>query len=99
MLTKSLWRPACAVVLGVSRDSVERHRQFIAARQLPFILLSDTEGALEKMFGVPRLLGFLPGRATYVIDKTGIIRHAFNAHFSAKQHVEAALGIVRELAL
>ena len=88
---------AGAVVIGVSRDSPERHRQFISQQRLPFLLVSDHDGALEKAFGVPKLLGFLPGRTTYVIDKSGIVRHAFTAHFSAGRHVDEALRVVRDL--
>ncbi len=88
---------AGAVVIGVSRDSPERHRGFIDRQRLPFLLISDHDGALEKAFGVPKLLGFLPGRTTYVIDKSGVVRHIFTAHFSAGRHVEEALRVVREL--
>jgi thioredoxin-dependent peroxiredoxin len=47
---------------------------------------------------VPKTLGFLPGRVTYVIDKEGIVRHIFNSQFSADRHVAEALNIVRQLA-
>jgi peroxiredoxin Q/BCP len=86
-----------AVVIGVSRDSSERHRQFIERQRLPFLLIADQDGSLEKAFAVPKLLGFLPGRTTYVIDKSGVIRHLFTAHFSAWRHVEEALRVVRGL--
>jgi peroxiredoxin Q/BCP len=88
---------AGAVVIGVSHDSTERHRQFTDRQRLPFLLVSDPDGAIEKAFGVPKLLGFLPGRTTYVIDKSGIVHHIFTAHFSAAQHVEEALRVLREL--
>ena len=88
---------AGAVVIGVSRDSPERHRGFIDRQRLPFLLISDHDGALEKVFGVPKLLGFLPGRTTYVIDKSGVVRHVFTAHFSAGRHVAEALRVVREM--
>jgi peroxiredoxin Q/BCP len=79
---------AGAVVIGVSVNSTESHRQFADDRRLPFLLISDQGGALQKAFGVPRLLGFLPGRTTYVIDKQGLVRHIFTSHFSADQHIE-----------
>jgi thioredoxin-dependent peroxiredoxin len=88
---------AGAAVIGVSRDSVERHRQFVQERRLPFLLISDPDRAMEKAFGVPKLLGLLPGRTTYVIDKAGVVRHVFTAHFSAAGHIADALRVVREL--
>jgi peroxiredoxin Q/BCP len=86
-----------AVVIGVSADSPERHRAFAASRSLPFLLLSDQDGSLRNAYQVPKALGILPGRVTYVIDKQGIIRHVFSALFSAEQHVAEAIKIVRGL--
>lgn len=86
-----------AVVIGVSADSLQRHRDFAARSILPFLLLSDREGSLRKSYRVPKTLGILPGRVTFVIDKQGIIRHVFRALFSAEKHVTEALKVVREL--
>ncbi len=86
-----------AVVIGVSADSPDRHRAFAASRALPFILLSDQDGSLRKAFQVPKTLGILPSRVTYVIDKQGIVRHVFSALFSAEPHVAEALRVAREL--
>ena len=88
---------AGAVVIGVNRNSPERHRRFIDSQRLPFLLISDHDSALAKAFGVPKLLGFLPGRTTYVIDKSGVVRHVFTAHFSAGRHVDEAFRVVRDL--
>lgn len=89
---------AGAVVVGVSSDSRESHQAFAGAQRLPFLLLADADGALRKAFGVPKTLGFLPGRVTYVIDKEGVVRHIFSAQFSADRHVSEALAVVRQLA-
>jgi len=89
---------AGAVVIGVSSDSVESHQAFASGHRLPFILLADTDGSLREAYGVPRSLGILPGRVTYVIDKEGVVRHIFSAQFSAARHVAAALSMVRQLA-
>jgi peroxiredoxin Q/BCP len=87
-----------AVVIGVSADSLERHRQFAAKQRLPFLLLSDADSKLRKAFGVPKTWGIFPGRVTYVIDKQGIIRHIFNAQFTADRHVSEAKAVVESLA-
>jgi peroxiredoxin Q/BCP len=47
---------------------------------------------------VPKTLGLLPGRVTYVIDKEGVVRHVFSSQFSANRHVAEPLAVVRQLA-
>lgn len=89
---------AGAVVIGVSADSGEKHRGFAANHRLPFHLVSDAGGSLRKAFGVPKTMGFLPGRVTYVIDKAGAVRLVFNSQMSTDGHVEEALKVVRALA-
>lgn len=86
-----------ALVIGVSSDSVERHQQFAQAQALPFLLASDEDGTLRRTLGVPRTWGIFPGRVTYVIDRQGIVRHIFEAQWTARQHVEEALRVVRTL--
>ncbi len=90
--------PSRAEVIGVSSDSAKKHQAFASGHRLPFLLLSDAGGELRKAFGVPRTLGFLPGRVTYVIDKDGVVRHVFNSQFAADRHISEALAVVRQLA-
>lgn len=87
-----------AVVIGVSGDSLERHREFAKSKQLPFLLVSDADGSLREKFGVPNMLGLVPRRVTFVIDRDGVIRHVFEAMFSSTPHIEGARKVVRELA-
>jgi peroxiredoxin Q/BCP len=87
-----------AQVVGVSRDSVERHKNFAARHELPFKLLSDPEGAVRALFGVKKTLGFFDGRVTFVIDRDGSIRHAFRHATNAAKHVEAALTTLKRIA-
>jgi peroxiredoxin Q/BCP len=86
-----------AAVIGVSADSADRHQAFASSQRLPFPLVSDKDGTLRRAFGVPKTMGLLPGRVTYVIDKQGIVRHVFSSQFAADRHVEEALEIVRGL--
>jgi thioredoxin-dependent peroxiredoxin len=88
---------AGATVIGVSSDSAESHQQFADQHRLPFLLATDPDGALRKAFGVPKTLGLLPGRVTYVIDHEGVIRAVFSAQFAAERHVRAALDAVGTL--
>jgi peroxiredoxin Q/BCP len=89
---------AGAVVIGVSADTLDRHRVFVASHGLPFLLLSDRDGTIHKAYRVSKTLGLLPGRVTFVIDREGIIRHVFRSVFSADRHVAEALEVVRRLA-
>jgi peroxiredoxin Q/BCP len=89
---------AGAEVIGVSSDDSESHSDFASRQRLPFVLVSDEDKSLRKAFGVPKTLGLLPGRVTYVIDREGIVRHIFNSQFNARRHVDEALETVRKLA-
>ena len=40
-----------AVVLGVSRDSIDDHEAFISKYALPFVLLSDPDAKVMKQYG------------------------------------------------
>ena len=80
-----------AEVIGVSSDSVESHRSFAEKHDLPFTLLSDEEGKVRRLYGVPNTFGVFPGRVTYVIDEEGVIRHMFASQIAAVRHVEEAL--------
>ncbi len=86
-----------AEVLGVSGQSVESHKSFATHYGLPFILLSDEDNKVRKLYGVPSSLGLIPGRVTYIIDKKGVVRHIFNSQTQTQQHVEEAKATLREL--
>ncbi|HWG25686.1 peroxiredoxin [Actinospica sp.] len=86
-----------ADVIGVSSDSVERHVAFAGKNNLPFTLLSDAGGKVRKLYGVPSTLVVLPGRVTYVIDRSGTVRHTFNSMMNFGGHVTEALDAVRRL--
>ena len=88
---------AGADVIGISSDSTGRHAAFAGRHELPFTLLSDQGGQVRKSYGVPAVLGLLPGRMTYVIDRTGTVRHVFNSMTNIGQHVNDALDVVKRL--
>jgi peroxiredoxin Q/BCP len=80
-----------AEVVGVSSDPVASHRRFADRLDLPFPLLSDESGLVRRTYRVAHTLGILPGRATFVIDCTGVIRHRFESQFAPTRHVDEAL--------
>lgn len=84
-------------VIGVSSDSIQSHRDFATKFKLPFVLLSDSDKKLRNLFGVPSdLFGLIPGRATYIIDKKGVIQSIFDS-MSGKIHIEKALEFLKQL--
>ncbi len=91
------FREAGAAVIGISADSADSHRRFAERYGLPFLLVADTDGAVRVRYGVPRTLGLLPGRVTYLIDRDGIIRHVFSSQFQPRRHVAEALEVLKTL--
>jgi thioredoxin-dependent peroxiredoxin len=65
-----------AEVVGVSSDSIEQQRDFSGNYQFPFPLIQDRGSAIRQAFGVPKTLFLIPGRTTFVINKSGVIVHA-----------------------
>lgn len=68
-----------AVVLGVSKDSVQSHKKFEEKYGLPFTLLSDPEKEVIQAYDVWKekknygKVSFGVVRSTYLIDEEGII--------------------------
>jgi peroxiredoxin Q/BCP len=91
------FREAGAEVIGVSSDPADSHRRFAERFRLPFVLLSDADGTLRSRYGVPRTLGLIPGRVTYLIDRDGIVRHIFSSQLRPRRHVAEALEVLNRL--
>lgn len=86
-----------AEVFGISDDSEAEHRKFSTRFGLPFKLLVDPRGQTRKTYGVPKTLGLIPGRVTYVVDPEGIVRHIFNSQFQPAKHVAEALQVLAKI--
>ena len=85
-----------AEVIGVSGDSVSSHQNFQQKHKLPFVLLSDSDRKLRKLFGVPTaLFGLIPGRVTYVFNASGKAIYIFD-NMSAKNHITKALEAIKK---
>jgi peroxiredoxin Q/BCP len=87
---------AGAEVVGVSSDSVESHEKFAGRHELPFVLLSDKGRVVRKRYGATTM-GVIPGRITFVIDREGVIRHAFSSMGNIGNHIDDALAVVKDL--
>lgn len=86
-----------AEVWGVSGDDAASHQRFASRHNLPYPLLVDKGNQLRKAFGVPSVLGLLPGRVTYVIDGQGVIRHVFNNLLDGAAHRREAIEALQRL--
>lgn len=79
-------------VIGISADDSESHKNFADKYNLPFTLLSDTDNKVRKLFGVKsNIFGLIPGRVTYVINKTGEIIFIYDSQFKAESHIQESL--------
>lgn len=93
---------AGAVIVGVSKDSVKRHDNFVEKLSLPFQLVSDEDGTLCEAFGVwvekslygRKYMGI--ARATFIIDGKGVIRHVW-PNVKVKGHAEDVLATLKAL--
>lgn len=90
------------VLLGINRDDCLKHAEFRDKEGIGTELLSDAEGSVCKLYGVwqsKEVDGhkkFGVARATFIIDRGGIIRHAFyNVNY--KGHALEMLRLVKEL--
>ena len=91
-----------AKVFGVSKDDLKAHEKFSKKYELPFTLISDADGSICDSFGVwgeksmygKKYMGI--ERATYLIDKDGIIRHIWRK-VKVSGHVEEVFNSVKSL--
>ena len=69
------FRERGAVILGVSLDDVESHKEFAEKYSLPFSLLSDAEAEVADQYGVVMNLGItkLARRQSFLIAPDGTI--------------------------
>jgi peroxiredoxin len=85
-----------AVIIGVSKDSVESHQKFKKKHGLPFTLLSDPEGKVLKLYNVwkqKNLYGrtFMgTERTTFVIDGMGKVQKVYQK-FTPQNHAQTCL--------
>lgn len=66
------------VLIGVSGDTDESHRDFAKNHQLPFSLVSDPKGELAGKYGVPFRLGYA-SRQTFVIGADGNVKKLYRS--------------------
>jgi peroxiredoxin Q/BCP len=91
-----------AVVLGVSRDSVESHQHFIEKKELKVKLLSDQQADVHRTYDVLHPKHFKGKevisavRTTFLIDPEGKIASVWN-NVKVVGHAEKVLSELRSL--
>jgi thioredoxin-dependent peroxiredoxin len=87
-----------AVVLGVSVDNTESHRQFCARDNLQFKLLADTSGEVSRAYGSLMNFGLtkISARNTFLIGPKGRIARTF-ARVNPSGHSAEVLAALDEL--
>lgn len=89
------------VILGVSTDSIDRHKKFIEKYDLPFLLLSDEDASVCQQYGVWKLkknfgkeyMGI--ERSTFLINEEGIIEKEWRK-VKVKDHMEEVLNYLKD---
>lgn len=86
-------------IMGVSRDSIKSHQNFITKQELPFTLISDPDETLCTLFDVMKMKNMYGKqvrgveRSTFLIDPNGILVHEWRG-LKVPGHVEAVLQAV-----
>jgi peroxiredoxin Q/BCP len=89
-------------ILGVSRDSLQKHENFKGKQDFPFELISDPDETLCKLFDViheKKLYGKVHMgivRSTFVIDEKGILKQEYRK-VKVKGHAEEVFEFVKGL--
>lgn len=92
-----------AIILGISRDSLASHDKFITKLSLPFVLLSDPDETVCKLYDVikeknmygKKYMGV--ERSTFIINKEGILVGEFRK-VRVKGHIDKVLETIKNLA-
>ncbi|MCS6968188.1 MAG: peroxiredoxin [Cytophagales bacterium] len=91
-----IFRNLNVAVIGISRDSLSTHQRFKAQYQLPFELLSDTEGKVAALYRAVVPIINLPKRITYLLDTTHKIIAVHEGLFDSAQHVRSMVKALQQ---
>jgi peroxiredoxin Q/BCP len=83
------------VVLGISTDKLDAQEMFTEKEKLNFPLLADADKKVTQDYGVLNSQRGLASRATFVIDKKGVVRKIYPMA-SAEKNPQEVLDYVRD---
>jgi peroxiredoxin Q/BCP len=84
--------------VGISRDSVDKQRQFAELNNFDYPLLSDSDGAVATALGVKRKLplgALSTKRMTFVIDTDRRVLEVIQSEMNMDQHADRALEVLK----
>ena len=86
-------------MLGVSSDTPERLSRFRDANNVPFPFASDAKREIIRLYGArrPGPLAPFTKRVTFVIDRSGTIRGAFQHEILIPRHTRDVLDCIARL--
>jgi peroxiredoxin Q/BCP len=84
-----------AQIIGISAQSVESHKNFACHHNLPYILLSDSDNSVRKLYSVASTMG-VPGRVTFVINKEATVKHVYASQLQFTKHAKEALNALKD---
>ncbi|MGD8565834.1 MAG: thioredoxin-dependent thiol peroxidase [Candidatus Bathyarchaeota archaeon] len=90
------FRKEDAIIIGVSKDTINSHKRFKQKHKLPFTLLSDPDGKVLDLYGVWKKKSMYgrtfmgTERTTFIIDEKGIITKVFRK-VKVKGHTQSCL--------
>src|SRR5262245_16206578 len=87
---------AGVTIVGVSRDSEPSHKAFQQKYTLPFPLVADTSGAVQKAYRVPDSIWGKTKRVSFLVGPDGKIARVF-PDVDPGVHAKELLGIISKL--
>jgi len=93
----SEFKEAGAQRVGISRDSVDKQKQFSDKHSFDYPLLSDSDRNVAEMMGVKKGLGGLSPmkRTTFVIDTDRTVLEVIASEVNMNKHADRALEVLR----
>jgi peroxiredoxin len=85
-------------VIGVSADDLATEKRFCEQTAAPFPMVGDPEGKILDSFGVRWPVVGLARRATFVLDKAGVVRQRIVSEVLIRRHIEQALEALQSIA-
>ena len=82
--------------VGISRDTVEKQKQFSDKHDFDYPLLSDVDRTVADHFGVKRGFSITPvKRSTFVIDTDRRVLEVISSEINMNKHADRALEVLR----
>ncbi|MEY2566420.1 MAG: thioredoxin-dependent peroxiredoxin [Actinomycetota bacterium] len=82
--------------IGISADAVERQAKFADKHSFDFPLVSDTDRAVARAYGVKRPGPLMNARATFVIGEDGKVLEVIKSEINMDSHADKAVAVLAD---